>query len=80
MRAEILLGLDHGQPGLGLPIERQIEITRKHLPARAVQFDDVALGNRRLSVESLGFFCLLASWCPTAHSGLRGGESGNHSS
>lgn len=48
---DVVLGFDDGQLGLGLPVERQIEIARKDLPARAVlEFDDAALGRARIFI------------------------------
>jgi len=45
MGGDLVLGFDDRQFGLGLPIERQVEIARKDLPARAVfELDNVAFG------------------------------------
>jgi hypothetical protein len=47
MRANIALRRDQVKLGFRFPVERDVEITRKYLPARAVvEFDDVALGMR----------------------------------
>lgn len=47
MRAEIVFCQRDADFGLGLPVQRQIEVAGKDLPARTiVELDDVALGMR----------------------------------
>jgi hypothetical protein len=47
MRADVVLRRDDVELGLRFPVERDVEIARKNLPARAVvEYDDVALGMR----------------------------------
>ena len=45
MRAQIVIDSDELQIGVRLPVERDIEITRKNAPLRpVVEFDDMAFG------------------------------------
>lgn len=45
VRAYVVVGKDDRELGLGLPVEREVEIAREDLPMRhIVEFDDVSLG------------------------------------